>query len=291
MNIAIWTDNDLDGAGSALLMKLLFNGSNVFIKEVNDYSFIGEYKGWIVNEGKNFDKIFITDLFVHDDLVEYVDKPNVCIIDHHKSHVDVKDRFKAAKALIEVDTSCVNLIRKIFKSKLDNILNEDLNKLFDIIDDYDNYTLRLPEALKLNAVYHNYNKPKVDKFIERFETGFTSFNVQEQNAIKLYFNRLKELIDKTQFFSGEIQGKKVVSCFADHSINEIAHYGIKKHSADISIVVNLNTKAVSFRKNRECDVKLDKLANILCNGGGHEYAAGGRITDKFLAFTKTLQSI
>lgn len=289
MNIAVWTDNDLDGAGSALLLKHLFKGSNLFIKEVNEYGFIGEYKGWLAAEGDKYDKIFITDLFVPDDLVAYTDKSNVVIIDHHKSHVDVKDRFKTAKALIEVDTSCVNLIRKIFKSKLD--LNDNLVKLFEIIDDYDNYTLKLPEALKLNAVYHNYNKPKVDKFIERFQSGFDSFNVLEQNAIKLYFNRFRDLTESTAFFEGTIQGKKVVSCFADHSINEIAQYGIKKYNSDICIVVNLNTKAVSFRKNRECDIKLNKLASVLCGGGGHEYAAGGKITDTFLAFTKSLSPI
>jgi oligoribonuclease NrnB/cAMP/cGMP phosphodiesterase (DHH superfamily) len=84
----------------------------------------------------------------------------------------------------------------------------------------------------------------------------------------------------------------VVSCFASHSINEIAHYSLKKYDSDIAIVCNLNSMSVSFRKNKErCSMKLNKLAEILCDGGGHEYAAGGKVTDKFIAFTKTLNKI
>ena len=76
---------------------------------------------------------------------------------------------------------------------------------------------------------------------------------------------------------------------ASNSINEVAHYCIKKLGADIAIVVIPFSMSVSFRKNKEtCSIKLNKLAEALCDGGGHEYASGGKITDKFLAFTKSL---
>jgi oligoribonuclease NrnB/cAMP/cGMP phosphodiesterase (DHH superfamily) len=288
MKIAIWTDNDLDGAGSALAIKHLYKDkAEVFIKEVNDFEFSGLYRGWFRKEESQFDKIFITDLFVPDDILGLVDSPKVVVIDHHQSHLDVKDRYKKAKVLISVATSCTKLI--VERLKISN-LSPELSKLISIIDDYDSYVLAYPESLKLNAVYHAFNKPKVEKFIDRFKNGFDNFTPLEQNVIKIYFNKYKDVIDNSQFYIGELKGYKVVSTFADTAINEVAHYSLKKFSADIAIVVNLNTKSVSFRKNKTtCKLPLDKLASALCNGGGHEYAAGGKITDKFASFTKTLQ--
>lgn len=288
MKIAIWTDNDLDGAGSALVIKHFYkNKAELTIKEVNDFEFPGLYKGWYQKEESEFDKIFITDLFIPEDILDLVDSSKVIIIDHHQSHLDVKDRYKKAKVIINLEGSCTKLIVDKFKI---TDLNSEQVKLVNIVNDYDSYTLTYPESLKLNAVYHAFNKPKVDKFIDRFEKGFTNFTPLELNAIKLYFNKYKNAIESSQFYIGEVKGFKVVSTFADTAINEIAHYSLKKFSADISIVVNLNTKNVSFRKNKTtCNLPLDKLANALCDGGGHEYAAGGKVTDKFVSFTKNLK--
>ena len=51
-------------------------------------------------------------------------------------------------------------------------------------------------------------------------------------------------------------------------------------------MVNLKIGTVSFRKLKTCSVHLGKLASALCDGGGHEYAAGGKVCDKFLDFCK-----
>lgn len=290
MNIAIWTDNDLDGAGSAFALKCLYGDkANIMIREVNDHEFTGVFKGWQEQNYYNTDLIFITDLFVPDDLLPYVDRGKVVVIDHHKSHVDVKSRYKVAKNIIEECSSCTNLILEKFKSGLKDKITPEQYALFRIIDDYDSYQLKFGETLKLNAVYHSFNKPKVSKFIDAFKDGLREFNTFEQNAIKLYFNRYKEQIDNAEFFTGDIKGFKVVSCCASAAINEVAHHALKQYNADIAIIVMPKTQSVSFRKNKSsCTIHLNKLAELLCNGGGHEYAAGGKITENFLNFTKTL---
>jgi oligoribonuclease NrnB/cAMP/cGMP phosphodiesterase (DHH superfamily) len=58
-------------------------------------------------------------------------------------------------------------------------------------------------------------------------------------------------------------------------------------------VMNLNTKRVSFRKNKEtaADVNLGNLAKVLADGGGHTDSSGGRITDSILTITKMLQPV
>lgn len=292
MNVAIWTDNDLDGAGSALALKHVYKDKikNLFLKDVSDYTFIGEFKGWVETNYDKYDVIFITDLFIPDELIPYVDRPKVVIIDHHQTHIDVRGRVKHAKCILETCTSCVKLIQQKFKSVLDGQLSPELLKLFQLIDDYDCYELKYPETLQLNAVYHSYNRPKSEKFITRFETGIKPFNLQELNTIQLINRKFDELIETAEFYEGRLKGYKVVSCVAEHSINEIASYALSKFDADISIVVIPKTQSVSFRKKKVgCDIKLNKLSELLCGGGGHEYAAGGKITEAFLNFTRILK--
>lgn len=293
MKIAIWTDNDLDGAASALALKLIYKhkADTFFIKDTNDHDLVGYIKGWITQNYELYDRIFITDLFVPDELIPYIDKPKVVVIDHHTSHIEVSHRYKNATVCIQAYTSCVKLIWDKF-NKNRAIDNPEIDTLFNIVDDYDSYQLKYNETLKLNAVYHSFNKPRVDKFIERFEEGFNDFNIQEQNAIKLYYNKLKDQLNTVTYYTGSLKGYKVVSCCADFAINELAHFSLKKFNADIAFIVMPNTMSVSIRKNKDrCDINLAKLAEILCDGGGHVYAAGGKITDKFLNFTKTLVSV
>lgn len=291
MNIAIWTDNDLDGAGSALALQLMYgdNRANFSVFDVNDGNFAGTYKGWAAANYDNFDRIYIVDVWVPDEIVSVVDHEKVVIIDHHKSHVDVKDRYKTAKVIIEDCSSCCKLILQKFGKVLDKTLTQAQKELFGLVDDYDSYSLVYPDTLKLNSIYHSYNAPKGEKFIQRFKNGVGSYTSHEQNAYKLFCNKLKDAIDNATYFKGQIKGYSVISCVANSSINELAHYALKKHNADIAIIVNTASQKVSFRKKKTgCDMKLNKLAEILCDGGGHEYAAGGTITSQFLNFTKTL---
>ena len=63
-------------------------------------------------------------------------------------------------------------------------------------------------------------------------------------------------------------------------------------AADVAIIVNPNSGRVSFRRRAESkNVDVSRIAAKLVDGGGHEYAAGGQVTDKFMDFTKLLKPI
>ena len=51
-------------------------------------------------------------------------------------------------------------------------------------------------------------------------------------------------------------------------------------------MINLKNNRVYLRKNREVDLNLGKFAKKVCEGGGHEYAAGGVLNDNILALSK-----
>lgn len=286
MKVIVFTDNDLDGAGSALALKLLYGDkATVEIHELYDVEItVNTLAEWLP-KFDHYDRVYFTDVYIAEEAVPFVDRENVVIIDHHHDHAAVKDRYKTAKVIIEPYSSCTALIVDKFKSTK---ITPEQKVLFDVIDDYDSYTLKFKESLKLHAVYVTYNRPKVTKFINAFETGMREFNTLELNSIKLYFNKLKEQLNTT-FFIGNIKNYKIVGCIADFAINEVAHFALKKYNADIAFIVNVNYGGVSFRRSKTCDAKLNVLASKLCDGGGHEYAAGGKLTHQFQEFTKSLQ--
>ena len=282
MNILVFTDNDLDGAGSALFIKWLY-GSNVSSLKVIDsteFTLISEFNSIDLND---YDKIFILDLDLNREQIPQVDNEKVVVFDHHKQHEENKYIYKKAKAVVEQTSSCISLLRSKFDSKI--TLSDEQEQLIEYIDDYDSYKLHHKDSLKLNAIHKTFNKPKAEKFIDAFKDGFRPYNVQEKNGIKLFIKKFREQLEG-QVFSGKIKNYDTVSIISNYAPSEVANYIISKHNADIGIVVNLDTNTVSFRRGKECDVDVSIIAKTLCEGGGSAAIAGGKLTEQFANLTK-----
>lgn len=290
MKVLVLTDSDLDGAGCALLIKWMYSEKDV---NVNVVELVGQnYGGIIKGLSQTFDEyktIFVTDSYIPDDCVDLLDRPNVYIIDHHADHVAVKDRYTKANVLVENYPSCSKLIMDKFSSKI-KVLNDDRIKFINLINDYDSYTLEFRETLMINAIFSAYSRPKVNKLVEAFYDGNREFNQLEKNAISIYFRKVRKELDNVDVFEGELKGYKVISFVVHSAVNEVTHTLLKKYKADVAIAVMLDYNSVSFRRSKTCDCKLNVLASALCGGGGHEYAAGGKITNEFMKFTERLQS-
>ena len=281
MKILVITDSDLDGAGSALFIKWAFPKATVDVVEItSDKYFESTFRQ---QKTDKYDKVFITDLTIPESLIDAVDKSNFIIVDHHLSHVEVRDRYKDAKVLIQEETSTVKLLQCCF-SKVK--LTQPQLDLLMYIDDYDQYALKYKEGLKLCAIFYCHNRPKVEKFCEAFKDGFRPYTEQEKNMIRLHFKKFAEQKESLQFYTGEINGKTWVSFMCEHTPNELAHYALEKYNADICLIIYPKWDAVSFRKRRDCDTPLNRLAEVLCDGGGHAYAAGGKLNDNIMKLTQ-----
>ena len=112
MNIQVWTDTDLHGAGGALLLKWLYKNSETFnINDVTESTFTGRFKG-ALDTLDHYDRIFIVDLDLNEEQVKLVDRDNVVVIDGHKNHSKYKDLYSKAKVIIDESYfSVVNLIK------------------------------------------------------------------------------------------------------------------------------------------------------------------------------------
>ena len=288
MNILVWTDSDLHGAGAALAIKWLYSKkAKVFrINEVTESTILGKFKG-ALDTLDYYDKIFVLDLDLKPDIIKIIDRPNVVVIDTHKNHIKNKHLYNKAKTILDyAHNSTIDLIYDKFRDHLLHLTDKQL-LLIKYIGTYDWYNTQYKESLKLNAIYYNLNSPKAENFITAFSDGFREFTIHEKNAIKLYFKKFKDQIETGEFFKGKIKNYNVVATFANYAISELAHFIIKKHNADIGIIVNTQAKTVSFRRCKKSDVDVSVLAKKLCNGGGHAAAAGGKLTEQFANLTKT----
>ena len=290
MHILIFTDADLDGAGSALLLKEVFTGHEVIIVETSEYRILNEFKNrW--NTLDHFDKIFVCDLSLNEEQAIAINRSNVVIVDHHETHSKFVEQYTKAKAIVTPYSSNTKLIFDKFKSKIN--VTPEKEALVNLIDQYDSWSFDFPRELdpaRLNAIYYGYIKPKAEKFIDSFKDGLREYTPHEKGAIKLHFKSFVEQLENPKF-AGKIKDYKVVSTFVTKQVNEVANYMLDKYDADVAIMVNLDLKVVSFRKQKGVQLNLGKLAEKLCEGGGAHNLAGGKLTETFATWTKTLTPI
>ena len=240
----------------------------------------------------DYEKVYIFDINVaeHSDLLDH---DNIVIIDHHNGKDGYVGYKKASLVLDQSFTSTTKLVLKTLLTQ-DNSLKAKLTpskaKLITLIDDYDSYTLNYSESIGLNTVLWSYTGDRIGKFITEFDNGFVPFNNFQLNMISIAKKKIDEAVNTSDIFSLKLpvdgKNRKVVCIQCDHNINEVASSLIDIHNADICLVVNLKSKGVSLRKSSGCDVNLNKLAEKLCDGGGHFDSAGGVINEKFLKFSK-----
>jgi len=291
----VFTDCDLDGAGSYLVFSWLTN-TRVEYVTARVTTFAADYNRWASkNNPDDYDKIWIFDIDTSQSLEcrELVDRSNVVIIDHHDSHYKNKDLYEHATAFIKRETSCCKLIYDILK---DGTKLTDLQKLLLLmVNDYDSYELKLPNSYNLNVVFWNYQGDRLSKFVNDFDRGYIGFNSFHKNIIHLNNKKLERIKSELEIFGASIpigdNTYKFVSTFAESCINEVADYLLDNFRADVGMVVNLKTQKVSFRKNNRIGLDLSELAGRISDGGGHEYAAGGQLTENFMNFSKVLKPI
>ena len=296
MKTKIFTDCDLDGAGTYLMYKWYTNFKGE-VEICSQSNFNKTYKSWAAkNNPEEYDKVFVFDLDVSTDAnLPLVDKKNFVIIDHHDTHIANKARYQHAKTILKDTTSCCKLMYQLLKQKYpDKKLTQEQKYLALLVDDYDSYQLKVPDSYKLNVVLWNYVGKRLEQFERDFANGFHGFNQQHKNIIHLNEKKVKRIISELQVYDGKISvGKNKINLYATfctESLNEVAQHVINTYECDVCMIVNMNTKRVSFRKNKERvpDLDLGKLAATIAEGGGHKDSAGGKLNDNVMAVAKML---
>jgi oligoribonuclease NrnB/cAMP/cGMP phosphodiesterase (DHH superfamily) len=290
-NIFVWTHHDLDGLVSYLAIKWAFPDSNITYQTTGVFNFRENVTNWLLyNSFSDFDEVYIVDLDIseHSDLV---DKENVFILDHHYTH-EQNEEYQFATAVVTDYSSAAKLIYRTFRKWHDTQFTREQTTLILLADDYDSYNKETEDSTILNTVFWS-TQNNFATLADYFKDGFSGFTEQQLNLYRIYNEEVEKTKANLQYFEHkklQIGEEKyhIISTFATKYINDIADHLFENYDPDIAIVVNMNSNHVSFRANKDCKLNVGKLAEVLTDGGGHDYAAGGQITKRFLEFTKKL---
>ena len=298
-NLMCFFHFDLDGIVSYLLTRWAFPKAQIDFKPVKSGWFYHEYLNHFKNQEKKYDCIYILDSDISKNY-DVLNGNEIFIIDHHKSHLMnlPQKRKHNIKICVKDYTSCAKLCYQVYQRLYNLNLTKEQKTLIVLADDYDSYKLSVPQTIQLNNLFWNSSingMEKINNFINWFKNGFTGFTEEHQKILKQYEIKHKNLLKRLELWEGNIRlgvkERKVISTFVTEDINGVADYLIHKKGAEILFLVNLNTNHISIRKNPNCEIDLSKLAASLCNGAGHEYSAGGTITNEFMLFTKLLKKV
>ena len=135
----VFTDCDLDGAGSYHILNVLTNRKMSYtVGRVNDIS--AKIKNWLKsNKIEDYERVYILDLDISQspEVQQLVDRTNVTIIDHHKTHIENRDKYHNAEVLVTKESSTCKLVYKHFDGATK--LTPELKLLVLMVDDYDAY--------------------------------------------------------------------------------------------------------------------------------------------------------
>ena len=278
--IFIWANADLDGAASTILLGNIFKNfeyQSVFFGKFED-----TYTLWAKKNLENYDKVFIVGMVLDQSLISKLDDPRLVIISDRGDNLTSFDSI-----LIDEDcTSCCKLLYKRFKEKID--FPVDIKKLILYVDDYNKYELKYDESKYLNAIYRKSGYKKFISFVNRFWNGFDGFTDKEIALADTFFKEIKDEVEKLIVYKGEFKDWVVISTFSNMAVNEVSKELMDGYVTDVVIVVNPDTRFVSFRKPKDSPADIQYMSEYLCSGGGGEYASGGQICKRFLEFTEKL---
>ena len=278
--IYIWSNSDLDGACSVILLGQVFKEfeyQGVFFGNFQE-----RYLKWADKNLDNYDKVFIIGMVVDQSFLNKIDDPRVVIISDRGEDLNSYE----STLFIEKTTSCSKFIYQKFRKLHD--FSVDVQKLTCYVDDYNDYKLKYKESEYLNAIYRTMGYKKFYSFVNRFWDGYNGLTDTEIALAEGFFEEIEKEIQTLDLYSGNFKDLSVLATFTNLSVNEIAKKMLDNYDQDVIVVVNPDTKFVSFRKREGSPADIAFMAEILCGGGGGEYASGGNITDKFLDFTQKM---
>jgi hypothetical protein len=290
----VFTHNDLDGAISLLVLMWARPDSSFEYTPLNNLDISTKLKPQI-NNTHNSPSTFVLDLALRDEFLPDLNQENITIIDHHKSSEQYLQKFDKAKVLYQEFSSNALWMRKIFKPSSPE-LSQEQKLLIALADDFDSYKLQLPDSYDLNIIFWSEYRNKFSNFIKDYYKGFKGFTESQRRAINYIKKQAAAEAESVPIYYGNLniggKQKTVFAAMVPKIVPQVMDLLITKYKPDIFFFINTKNEKVSIRQTPSSDpIDLDQFASKICDGGGHTYAAGGKITPLFMELTKNLKPI
>lgn len=261
------THNDLDGVGSAILVKKCYDFVETF------YLNYDEVDNFIQNNYNRYDQIIITDISPSEETFNFLENHiEIVFIDHHKTSLNLSNRYFA---FIDINKSATSLTYEWLTNSGFNL--SEYKELVDCINDFDMWHLKRSDSLKMNMLFTIYG---IERFLNRFlYNPSVEFEREENLLLEIESESLDKYLKNSeklvQLFIDKY-GKNFGVIFAEKYNSELGNHLIKKMNLDYIIIINAQRKKISMRSKPEVDISTIASAN---GGGGHRNAAG--FTTKF----------
>ena len=285
--IILFTHNDIDGYGCALVLQYYYGKENVTVIYTVPGAISSKVDKFIHSDKvKDYDKIFITDISVCNTLAEKIDKMglDVTLLDHHKTAVKL-NKFNWCHVEINEGDDLASGTSLTYNYLINNnqVPNKNLEIIVRAIQLYDTwmwkdkYDVQYPRDL--NLLFDIYGGEKfVDNYLSRInDSNFQLINEFEEKLVEIEKDRMERVINSklSQVIKTKLKVNKkeytVGLCFADQYKNDIGHAICESDPTLDFVIMNTNLNTMSFRTCK--DIDLTKISKRF-GGGGHASAAG-----------------
>ena len=301
MKIKLFTHSDLDGIGCAILMKYLYKDNELDI-EYCDYGNVNDkIKNFLNSNFSVYDKIFITDISVDEEVANLIDSLSNIIqftlLDHHKT-AGWLNKFSWAKveefdSLINRKTSgTLMLFRELFDLFQDQKLEDGTlyckNSIYafvNLVNNYDTWYWKEvgnDNPKKLNDLLYLYGRYLfIDKMLLSLVSESSTMTQEDLFILNIRQAEIDRYIEKKNknIIKIELKGLNVGVVFAENYISEVGNK-LCELNPDLDLVALVNMDySVSYRTIKE-NVDVSEFAKIF-DGGGHKKSSGSPI-DKYV---------
>jgi len=299
MKVKLFTHNDLDGVGCAIVAYSVFGKSVVDVEYCN-YDDINEKVKKFLFSDKVYicDHVFITDLSINEEVANYIqasldvkDIERIRLIDHHKT-AEYLNKYDWATVLVEDENGKQSGTSLFHQYLLQNgycVTANTINKLHgfsEIVRKYDTWEWKtkyddlVPK--QFNDLLYILGK---DMFIEEMYNRVNLYNsdigltVNDLTLLELRQIEIDKYI-KTKnkhMIKAPIDGYDAGIVFAERFTSELGDR-LCELNPDIDFVAIINPSyAVSYRTIKDIDVS--EVAKLY-GGGGHVKASGSPINEE-----------
>lgn len=301
--IKLFTHNDLDGLGAAVLAKIAFN--NQVDIEHHDYISIDEaVKLFLDTEIDKYEHMYIVDISINKEnakIIDFLYQDKVTLLDHHStamwlnkySWANVKEtvitytkegsKLTCGTELFYMQLATTRLVHSHSGQR-------DFVECVRLYDTWDwtrgEKTSQKNMAKAINDLTHIYGlKRYTEKCYDKLiESNCYSFRLDEidKTLLDIEHDRIEREIDKKRKALKEVSilGYLAGVCFCENYISQIGNTLAQENPhLDFIILINLSSSSISYRGIHE-NFNIGETVATVFGGGGHPMSCGSPINEE-----------
>lgn len=284
-NITIYTHNDLDGIGCAILAKMAF--PNCTVKYCGNSNIDSQMMRDLDIDLKNADYIFVTDICPTASVLDALPADitsKMLVLDHHDSRQALADMYDFVKVITHRSTKRCSGTSLFYEYLVDNYhldLTPCVTDFCELVRQYDTWewtTNNNPLPNDLNILWQLYGD-------ERFETVVTDklrhdeyfeFSARERQTIDEYKVRHQQKVAEyaDAVIYGTLDGVKCGLVYAEDEYKNDISGELKKRHSDIDfLAIAVPGKQSLSLRTVNVDFDLTTITSVLGGGGRKDTAS------------------